>query len=151
MEIPQKTPFLRPMKYIQTSQTDFICMRACVWSTRGRHGFLVRDTGDSRNSSVLTQQGCRSSGSDGDGDGDGSGTARYLTISSSLFALRVPASKSGTRASYSCVARVRVFIWTRETDRISETRARWCRDIHNWYINRYIVRANRARARGSSA
>lgn len=44
-----------------------------------------------------------------------------LAISSSLFALRVPASKSGTRASYWCVARVCVrarSFWTRETDRI---------------------------------
>jgi len=40
------------MKYVQSSQIDFICVRACLWSARGRHGFLVHDTGDSRNSSV---------------------------------------------------------------------------------------------------
>lgn len=47
--------------------------------------------------------------------------ARSRRRCSLLFALRVPASKSGARV---CA----VVVWTRETDRVSR-RARWCRVI----------------------
>lgn len=81
---------------------------------------LVRDTGLPRLERLAEQLRTGAAGATGSNDGGGLvgivGKRRWLAISSSsLFALRVPASKSGTRASLR-VSRVCAYVWSRETD-----------------------------------